>query len=663
MHNATRPRLSFFPSAPIGASVFARYVIYHILSGSPSVSVTKANLFGESQKYAIDPFGASLIKVAEVAPWDAFQFEWLLERATLFGFYSIFLSPQRKLAWYANQLAGQSKTVNAFLRGSTKFHRTKPELHFCDKCIANDEKQYGIAYWRLLHQIPGVHHCRAHDTNLSGSCKQCRRPIATEKLWYPPSINCPYCGGRSFEQSTPVNSPAYFRFVELCEAAVNGTISPPLMAQRHALYSGLRCFKGGPTLNQVDVSSFADLILEPWLLKSIEQLESYLSTSMGYRFLGNALLDTDHGDNPVGHLAIMAAIDVRGAVVRPPSEELNVAEKPAELFSNICLEVLRKKHLDPTRVSEALEKMAFAHGLPRQAGAMLAEGVSKQSTFRKLGIPGTRGTRFSKALDMLDLRTGATIDILPQSGRRPRVTVGKVADAVRKLALREKHRNTLLRVANGNPPTRVRLHELAKASYVWCVANDKLWFEKIISPLIDNAKRHGYRSRLLALVEKGCGSQSSLRRHDLQAYHWCLRYDRPWLDELLPSIQRSKRLSPDEMLAQCKAAVTDAVSSGARIRQQIPGFAVRFLRKSDPTWLDRTLPKAVPRPTFCKTSLEQFREKCRGVINVAIAEGAVYRNQLPGFAMRFCRDYDAMWLQSRLPGRRPVRNVGRTGMT
>lgn len=116
-------------------------------------------------------------------------------------------------------------------------------------------------------------------------------------------------------------------------------------------------------------------------------------------------------------------------------------------------------------------------------------------------------------------------------------------------------------------------------------------------------------------------------------------------------------------MAECKAAVTDAVSAGARTRRQIPGFAVRFLRKSDPTWLDGALPKAFPRPAFYKTSFEQFREKCRGVINVAISEGAIYRNQLPGFAMRFCRDYDAVWLHGRLPGRRPVRNVGREGAT
>lgn len=389
---------------------------------------------------------------------------------------------------------------------------------------------------------------------------------------------------------------------------MNGTISPWLIAKRHELNSGVRCFKGGRTLSQVDVSSFADLILEPWRLKSIEQLESYLSTSMGHRFVGNALLDTDHGDNPVGHLAIMAAIEVRGVPVRTPSEERNEADKPADLFSKICLEVLRKKRLDPGLVSEALEKMALAHGLPRQAGVMLAEGVSKKSTFRELGIPGTRGTRFSKALDMLDLRTGATIDMLSQSGSGPCVTVGKVADAVRKLALRETRRNTLLRVANENPPTRRRLHELAKASYEWCLANDKLWFEKIISPLSDDAKRQGHRSTMLALVKKGCWSQTSLRRYDFQAYHWCLRYDRAWLDELLPSIQRSKRLTPDEMMAQCKAAVTDAVSSGARNRRQIPGFAVRFLRKSDPTWLDGALPKAVPRPPSIKhlsSSLEK----------------------------------------------------------
>ncbi len=49
-----------------------------------------------------------------------------------------------------------------------------PELRFCPVCIEEDIKQYGISYWHVMHQLPGVTACLKHGVVLHSYQRQRR---------------------------------------------------------------------------------------------------------------------------------------------------------------------------------------------------------------------------------------------------------------------------------------------------------------------------------------------------------------------------------------------------------------------------------------------------------------------------------------------------------
>jgi hypothetical protein len=374
---------------------------------------------------------------------------------------------------------------------------------------------------------------------------------------------------------------------------------------------------------------------------------------MDYGFLHNILTGADHVNNPIGHLAIIASIEVdrpQAGKLQPKSIE---KEKPKG-FNLACIEVLEKNHIAPKKVLNIIEKQASEHGLSADLGLMLIQGASENAVSRELGISRTRCARFWTALDRVNFHIEAAIRPQSRGLALTVLTSEQIASDVRATILRNKHRETLSHIAKTVSPIRRDLQRLAATAYEWCLANDRVWFEEMIASADKVEKRRRHRGTILALIDRGCDSQTAVRRYNFEAYRWCVTYDRLWLDETIPSIQRSKRLSFEAMREECRVAVTDAVKRGARTRRQIPGFAWRFLTKFDSAWLNETLPKAVCRPAYCKTSFDQFRNECREVIVNAITAGATTRKELPGYAMRFCRDYDSSWLHSKLPGRRPV---------
>lgn len=570
-----RPLLSLFPDAPSGASMFSRYVAFHYISCSRSIAATKLMLFGNYQSRAIDTFGSSLSKVAQVMPEQAFPVEWLLDRATFFGFYSSVLAPERKYAWRLNQMASQARLVNKFVTGQAGRYLTKQYLHFCPLCVNEDEHVYGFAHWRLVHQVPGVAHCPAHWILLSGACAHCSEPVASETQWYPPSRQCPHCSSSVFQKAPIYFSRAYKRFIELCNAVFDGREMNLSPVDRIGLYGRFCSTAGSSSVTDKELDKFIAVVLSGWDLPDLEKLETLLSAKMDRLFVREAITGQDHVVNPVGHLAIMAALEVKNSPKRRTrADELTATTQP---FSARCLAILAAYRIDPEQLFVSLKETAIEHGLPEQTGIMLVEGNTHSPIISKLKICGARLGRFAKALDELklsefcsfaDIRLGVKIEIR-----------------------RDEHRMEIRRLLDHEKLSRKALKERLPKTFAWCTVNDKDWLREQCPRESVGEKRMRHRHAIESLMAEGCRTQRAIHEKNFTAYHWCITNDRVWLDEKLPSVHRYKGLSTQDMQKLCRAIITAALSSGITKRSDLPGRARGWCTEHDIDWLDTMIPR------------------------------------------------------------------------
>lgn len=82
---------------------------------------------------------------------------------------------------YRNVIEDAAASTNEVIRASqlsTFREKETLSVKYCPVCAKNDLHEYGVAYWHLNHQIPGVEACSAHRTwlvhqELPGRCHVC----------------------------------------------------------------------------------------------------------------------------------------------------------------------------------------------------------------------------------------------------------------------------------------------------------------------------------------------------------------------------------------------------------------------------------------------------------------------------------------------------------
>jgi DNA-directed RNA polymerase subunit RPC12/RpoP len=575
--------------------MFSRYVAYHYFSRNRSVRASKIALFGEEQARAIDPFGASLVKVAQAMPIEHFPINHLLEKSTFFGFYSAALPPERRDAWRKNQMAARARLINKFITGQAGFFLTKQHLHFCPLCVEEDEKAYGLGYWRLIHQVPGIAHCHIHNVALSGVCVRCQVPIASEENWNPPSRHCPYCSGHVFCTTKIPRSAAYQKFTKLCEAVLDGTPTSLIHENRAKFYSCFYDSSHSHLIQDRELNRLIELVLTQWEVPNLDLLGHTISSQMNERFVRQAIIGQDHVVNPVGHLSLISALELAEPFNAAGHKTSSSTTRALPLDSR-CTEILTANNINPERLASALKRLALQHGLPEKTGLMLIEGKTHKTTFRDLGVCGARVGEFAKVLNELEMGDFLKDQKMLTQQETKNLRFEDIIKLIRKEELREKNRNVIRGILEFQKVTRSRLSELAPRSFLWCRINDKQWLAQSCPPETTEEKRTRHRNRILNLVKTGCRTQRSVRKKDFKAYHWCWKYDRVWLDTTIP-VYSYKHLSVEEMRTLCRSVITNALSVGISDRRHLPFRAITWCRQNDAVWLDSAVPRRDFRPS------------------------------------------------------------------
>lgn len=95
--------------------------------------------------------------------------EKIIKENTLYRPFTAFLSPDKANDIMNIMRSGISSNPYSKLGLTGSKIRMNENLRYCSHCIVEDIDKYGEAYWRVLHQIPGVFYCNKHYVSLSKS--------------------------------------------------------------------------------------------------------------------------------------------------------------------------------------------------------------------------------------------------------------------------------------------------------------------------------------------------------------------------------------------------------------------------------------------------------------------------------------------------------------
>jgi hypothetical protein len=162
--------VSFFPKPYPDEILYSVIARYHIRNGNTSPKVTLTELFNSPSTVATADLPSNLNSLSQnLQPFSNYTVEELIERYTLYPFYSVFLPPMRATQVKESmkaQWGGDIHTRAGIMASSVTMPRY---FRFCPNCLEEDLQQYGEAYWHRLHQTPGALVCLVHAVMLQDS--------------------------------------------------------------------------------------------------------------------------------------------------------------------------------------------------------------------------------------------------------------------------------------------------------------------------------------------------------------------------------------------------------------------------------------------------------------------------------------------------------------
>ena len=589
-HNGDRKLLPFFPAGPSDALVLSRCIAYHLMAGNRSVTASKIILFGNEYARSVDPFGANLRRLVEVLPKYSYSIDFLLERSTLFGFYSEALSHERKDMWRQNQISGDARLVNKFITGHSgqSVRLIKEHLHFCSACALEDEQAFGISHWRVVHQIPGVYHCPKHFLPLSSTCSQCGLAAASEDAWHPPSEKCPHCGGHDFSKSEMKHLPVYVRFIELCDSVVRGIHVGLGCADRKRIYSRFLSTVGTGESLENQTEKLIEILLSRWQVSNLEQPQAVLQTLINRKFIAQSITFQDTIQSPIGHLALIAALEFEGEQGQKlDTFPLTGQEVISETLSAECMAALAELACNPGELLKTMNRICDEHGLPNKLGILLLERglVHARRQFR---VDQNRVARLRTALNKIDFCAEEIVDI--SNPNLAWLDISSITKFIRKCRAREQNRKSILDFLSlekfdPHSPQRIFFRHMN-----WCNKYDRQWLDRLqeVHPSVGRITAD-CRSALTMAIKNGCRILSAVHRNAPAAVEWCRLIDAPWMNVTLPPT-RYEELSFKKKKERCRRMILLAIEAGITNRSDMPKRAKRWCLHNDREWLDKTVP-------------------------------------------------------------------------
>lgn len=169
-------KLSFFPSMYPDEDFRSIIYRYHILSGNTDFAVTNREIFGKGS-YRNTIFPRNLNSLLKQFPNNALSAEVILLNHTFYYWVKPFI-PEERLPKVLDEIMnnkGNSNLGSLLGSGEERFISENPR--YCPTCMRNDENKYGEVYLHRIHQLAFLSCCPFHGDELLSQC-----PICEQKL-------------------------------------------------------------------------------------------------------------------------------------------------------------------------------------------------------------------------------------------------------------------------------------------------------------------------------------------------------------------------------------------------------------------------------------------------------------------------------------------------
>lgn len=156
------PNLEWLP----GESLFSLCSRYHQLSGHHIPAKSCHTLFGTARSGSAHDVAANLQRLVDRSQGSLGTAREILLQRTLCPFYFPFHSEQKCENWLSQMVEGTAPMFKAELGLAASGFGASHPLKACPACIESDQTTFGVAYWHVHHQIPGVLMCGLHSRPL-----------------------------------------------------------------------------------------------------------------------------------------------------------------------------------------------------------------------------------------------------------------------------------------------------------------------------------------------------------------------------------------------------------------------------------------------------------------------------------------------------------------
>lgn len=441
-------RATLLVDLPAGLTIQGALAIYHLLWGNANGDYTLQTFYGY-RKARANPLSCDA-KLLSERVFTNLTGRQVLERHTLFGFYSNTLDPAAADAWAGELLRGNSSSFLRYLPLQDGATLVDPTRRHCTDCVAEDKELHGFAIWRLVHHVPGIRYCWKHKRPLLHRCEACGNPLVHPQSLSLPGQGCEYCKAKPRRLQVPEVKPGPLDLALHAELLAQGE----LQALRPTSWGPLvRSFVDDHESSQVAAQALSTELEQSW--------PRHDSPASRVQAIERELLLLGLSGNVVQRLVILGALVRLGYDIH--------AARPALI---------------------PLEALAARHCVPLGSVGMMRMGMTRSAVSKATLVP------ISRLQIMIDAIPPGLRDEVPGAYAErviPKLQLkrGATTDAVK----RDAYRRVIVWALNHwKQPGRADLWKHLPRQMMWLNRYDKPWLKSILpSKIVRGTKLFGSR--------------------------------------------------------------------------------------------------------------------------------------------------------------------------
>ncbi|CAM3068584.1 TnsD family Tn7-like transposition protein [Paenibacillus sediminis] len=635
----------------------------HFISGNDFVRKSTKQLFGNAEK-TVHILWPTRLKYFMDKMNVEISTDEIVMKHTIYPYYSKFLSKDKKDQLLKAMCDGSSRANPSAFLGQNHSGAVTSRLYLCPLCASEDISIFGEPYWHRTHQLPGTMVCHKHNVCLLHECPDCNEPFikgSNQEL----NITPIYCGKGHYLYVTKENSNEDLLIIA---QENNRLLNTDLVFTQRDIYE--KCLDYARAMKYVNVQSSV-ILYEKLVPDLVLRFTKPLLMDIGISFNGEHIKGFNKffwkREVSLNPIYIIILILFFGKTL----EEFLVSDSdgyaPFGRGPWPCLNQVCSKYLQNT--IEAIElKNSRQFAKPRGhfkctycqfVYSRLGPDKSQEDRYQFDLIPDTGELWNSKFEELL------SAEIIYLNEMADKLGVGKIflrrklkdkfgdinLNKLRLLNTKQLRRNQVLEIIKERPG--IKLNEITGLDpqlIKFLQKYDLVWLRDNVTYSKKEIKVEDRRIEFLDILHKyPLATRKELCQINPSVYQWLFKYDKSWMLEQLPAIQKSTRGLEDRR-KQFQQLLIEYPSATRNELRKMNKSNYTWLKKNDSEWFSKKQPPIeIKQEIIIKTSLENRREKYLELLsrNPHLSRGELKLLDINNYS--WLRIHDSEWFERHSP--------------